>query len=59
MELAAANAEIARRVRAHGKTLDALAAEHGFSEGSLDFVFVDHDKDAYVPDLVLESTYRG
>jgi catechol O-methyltransferase len=58
VELAAANAEIARRIWAHagvddritcvvgtigdgGKTLDALAAQHGFSEGSLDFMFVD------------------
>ncbi len=35
-----------------GTTLDALAAEHGFSEGCLDFVFVDHDKNAYLPDLL-------
>ena len=35
-----------------GKTLDALATEHGFSDGRLDFVFVDHDKNAYLPDLL-------
>ena len=26
-------------------------SEHGFAPGSVDFVFVDHDKDAYLPDL--------
>ncbi len=34
-----------------GHTLDSLAAEHGFTAGSLDFVFVDHDKNAYLTDL--------
>ena len=34
-----------------GKTIAALEEEHGFGEGSLDFVFVDHAKDEYVPDL--------
>jgi catechol O-methyltransferase len=34
-----------------GHTLDALAGEHGFSSGALDFVFLDHDKDAYLVDL--------
>jgi catechol O-methyltransferase len=34
-----------------GGTIDALETEHGFGEGSLDFVFLDHDKDAYLPDL--------
>ena len=34
-----------------GTTLDALAVEHGFTEGGLDFMFVDHAKDAYLPDL--------
>jgi len=34
-----------------GSTIAALEEEHGFGEGSLDFVFLDHDKDAYVPDL--------
>ncbi|MGH3555976.1 MAG: O-methyltransferase [Mycobacterium sp.] len=34
-----------------GRTLDALATEHGFTAGALDFVFLDHDKDAYLVDL--------
>ena len=34
-----------------GTTLDRLSDEHGFAEGNLDFVFVDHDKAAYLPDL--------
>jgi catechol O-methyltransferase len=68
VELAEANAEIARRIWAHagvddrvtcvvgtigdgGATLDALAG-HGFDAGNLDFVFLDHDKNAYVPDLL-------
>jgi len=34
-----------------GKTLRALREQHGFSAGSVDFVFVDHAKDAYLPDL--------
>jgi catechol O-methyltransferase len=34
-----------------GSTLDRLAAEHGFGPGALDFVFLDHDKDAYESDL--------
>lgn len=33
-----------------GRTLDALT-EHGFATGTLDFVFLDHDKKAYLPDL--------
>lgn len=32
-------------------TLDQLRAVHGFTDGGLDFVFVDHDKSAYLPDL--------
>lgn len=64
VELSAANAEVARRIWAHagvadrvhcvvgtigdgGATLDAL----GFAPGELDFLFIDHDKDAYLPDL--------
>jgi catechol O-methyltransferase len=35
-----------------GATLDALADEHGFTSGALDFVFIDHDKDAYLNDLL-------
>jgi len=34
-----------------GRTLDALTARHGFAAGALDFLFLDHDKDAYLPDL--------
>ncbi|ORW00008.1 O-methyltransferase [Mycobacterium kyorinense] len=34
-----------------GRTLEALAAEHGFTAGVLDFLFLDHDKDAYLTDL--------
>jgi len=34
-----------------GHTLHALAGEHGFSSGALDFVFLDHDKAAYLRDL--------
>lgn len=66
-EFAAANAEVARRIWAHagvsdrvtcvvgtlgdgGATLDALAA-HGFDAGTLDLLFIDHDKSAYLSDL--------
>lgn len=35
-----------------GATLDRLAAEHGLAAGSLDFLFIDHDKKAYLPDLL-------
>jgi catechol O-methyltransferase len=68
VELAEANAQIARRIWAHagvddritcvvgtigdsGRTLDALAAEHGFAADKLDFLFIDHDKGAYLTDL--------
>jgi catechol O-methyltransferase len=34
-----------------GRTLDALANEHGFSAGQLDLLFIDHDKSAYLSDL--------
>ncbi len=34
-----------------GETLRRLREEHGVAKGSLDFVFIDHDKDAYLPDL--------
>ena len=34
-----------------GRTLDALATEHGFASGTVDFVFLDHDKNAYLDDL--------
>jgi catechol O-methyltransferase len=36
-----------------GATLDVLATEHGFGPGAVDFVFLDHDKDAYLPDVQL------
>ena len=68
VELAEANAEIARRIWAHagfgdrvtcvvgtigdgGRTLDMLATEHGFGAGTLDVLFLDHDKNAYLKDL--------
>src|SRR2546423_1044079 len=34
-----------------GKTMDLLEAEHGFHEGSVEFAFIDHDKEASLPDL--------
>ncbi|MBX9639020.1 MAG: O-methyltransferase [Mycobacteriaceae bacterium] len=34
-----------------GGTLDALANDHGFTSGTIDFLFLDHDKDAYLNDL--------
>lgn len=36
-----------------GATADALESEHGFAAGSLDFAFLDHAKEAYLPDLEL------
>jgi catechol O-methyltransferase len=36
-----------------GSTVDRLSAEHGVGPGSVDLVFVDHDKAAYLPDLEL------
>ena len=68
VELAEANADVARRIWAHagvadrvtcvvgtigdgGLTLDTLAADHGFVGDKLDFLFIDHDKGAYAPDL--------
>ena len=42
-----------------GATIERLRSEFGFGEGSLDFVFVDHDKSAYLPDLerILEQRW--
>ena len=42
-----------------GATIERLRSEFGFSEGALDFVFVDHDKSAYLPDLerILEERW--
>jgi catechol O-methyltransferase len=34
-----------------GQTMRTLREEHGFADGSLDLIFIDHDKDAYLPDL--------
>ena len=34
-----------------GTTIAGVEAEHGFAPGTLDFVFIDHDKAAYLPDL--------
>lgn len=34
-----------------GRTLDTLITRHGFTVGALDFLFLDHDKDAYLRDL--------
>ena len=34
-----------------GETMARLESEHGLAGGSLDFVFIDHDKAAYLPDL--------
>ncbi|MCB1292112.1 MAG: O-methyltransferase [Mycobacterium sp.] len=67
VELSAANAEVARRIWAHagvgdritcvigtigdgGRTLDVLR-EKGFTAGAVDFLLIDHDKNAYLADL--------
>ncbi|MUL48805.1 O-methyltransferase [Mycobacterium sp. CBMA293] len=67
VELSVDNAEVARRIWTHagvadritcvvgtigddGATLDKLAG-HGFGAGNLDFMFIDHDKHAYLDDL--------
>ncbi len=36
-----------------GKTVDALKTEHGFSDASVDLVFLDHAKEAYLSDIKL------
>jgi catechol O-methyltransferase len=66
IEFSAANADIVRRVLAHAGALDRVTVVHGYlgdggktvarlnedlKPGELDFVFIDHAKDAYVPDL--------
>lgn len=69
IEKSAANAAVARRVWEHagladritcvngtaddGATLETLARDHGFTDSCLDFVFLDHWKDAYLSDLQL------
>lgn len=75
VELAQANAEVARRIWAHagvadritcvvgtigdnGHTLDRLRDEHGFGPSSVDLLFIDHDKNAYLADL-LSIAERG
>lgn len=35
-----------------GATIAALEGEHGFTHASVDLVFIDHDKSAYLPDLL-------
>ena len=67
VELSAANAEVARRIWAHagvgdritcvigtigdgGRTLDVLQ-ENGFTAAAVDFLLIDHDKNAYLADL--------
>jgi catechol O-methyltransferase len=34
-----------------GTTLERLRSRHGFAQGGLDFVFIDHGKEEYLPDL--------
>jgi len=34
-----------------GKTMARLTSDHGFQNGNLDLVFIDHAKEEYVPDL--------
>jgi catechol O-methyltransferase len=34
-----------------GGTMDALEQQHDVTAGAVDLVFIDHDKDAYLPDL--------
>jgi catechol O-methyltransferase len=34
-----------------GKTMDRLESDHALGDGGLDFMFVDHDKASYLPDL--------
>ena len=36
-----------------GKTIDALRNAHGFGPGSVDLVFIDHDKSVYLSDIHL------
>lgn len=67
IEINPANAAIARQIWEHasisdrvtvivghlgdGSTLHRLRTEYGFTDGGLDFVFLDHNKTAYLPDL--------
>jgi catechol O-methyltransferase len=36
-----------------GATVELLESEHNFARGSVDLIFIDHDKHAYLPDLQL------
>jgi catechol O-methyltransferase len=36
-----------------GATVERLESAHGFAKGSVDLIFIDHDKNAYLPDLQL------
>jgi catechol O-methyltransferase len=36
-----------------GATVERLESEHDFVKGSVDLIFIDHDKNAYLPDLQL------
>ncbi len=36
-----------------GATVERLESEHDFAKGSVDLIFIDHDKNAYLPDLQL------
>jgi catechol O-methyltransferase len=76
VELNAANAEIARGILTYagvddrvtvvgtlgdgGETIRTLKRENGFTQGSLDLVFIDHDKNDYLPDLelILDEGYK-
>lgn len=67
IEFNARNADIARRVFAHAgvqervqvvvgtlgdpAVVDLLATDYFLTEGSLDLIFIDHAKDAYLPDI--------
>ncbi len=35
----------------HGQTIDSLRRQHAFGSGAVDFVFLDHEKSEYLPDL--------
>ncbi len=35
-----------------GRTLDALQSQHGFTSAAADFLFIDHDKNSYLADLL-------
>ncbi|MGY4712397.1 O-methyltransferase [Mycolicibacterium sp. CBM1] len=69
IELAQANAEVARRIWAYagvgdrvtcvvgtigdgGHTLDVMRDEYGITSGTVDLLFIDHDKNAYLADLL-------